>query len=118
MTGEGHGLAELLGEADTATPATRIAYRRSISAHGVAAIEPLLDWVAAKRHTAFAVAVLEAIGNAYPEEARRALVRAGALDATISGLTRDALQRLGRRTEFVPSSFAIDGTQRRPLRVP
>ena len=96
-------LLELLEEASAAEPADRITYRDRIAAFGEPAIEPLLGWIADGRHSAFTVAVIEAIGVAEPRAAANGLSRAAKLDPSVAAMAREASRRLDPRPRAAPS---------------
>ncbi len=102
-------LAAILAEASTAEPADRINYRDPIAAFGASAIDPLLEWVSHREHSAFAVKVIEKIGVAEPDAARDALSRAAVLDPSIAGMAADASRALSPN---VPSPSRRAGSGR------
>lgn len=79
------GLGDVLEAAYRADALTRIDYRDRIVAHGEAAIEPMTDWLADSRLSAFAVRVLERIGA-------DAALRAEVVE-TLEAVERDGLPR-------------------------
>lgn len=88
-------LQDLLQASDAATGFDRIGYRDPIAAHGLTAINPLLDRIDRGVHPAFAVTVLEAIGRSQRAEAMAAL-SAAARRIDVRELARASLDRLGR----------------------
>jgi hypothetical protein len=92
-------LMTLLRKASTASPSERITYRDPIAEFGAAAIEPVATWIADPRLGAFAVRVLERIGQ--DPEHRQTVVhalsvgRASAATPRIATDIDEALDRMG-----------------------
>ncbi len=92
-------LSALLTQVYAASPMDRIEFRDQIAAHGEDAIEPMTDWLGDPRLAAFAVRVLEGVGN---DPANRADVVATLAAVDLEQLmhhqaddVRAALQHLG-----------------------
>lgn len=100
MTNEDR-LDALLDEVRRADRATRIELRDGIAEHGAAATSPMADWLDDREFAAFAVRVLERIGqmDGQLQPVIRALSEGHATAATpaIAGDIEEALRRLGSR---------------------
>jgi hypothetical protein len=102
-------IAELLDQASAASPGERIAYRDTIAAIGTEAIGPVAAWIADPRLGAFAVRVLERIGQ--DPDHRQSVARALSTGRAAAGTPRigmdidETLDRMG-----VPQSRRRVGT--------
>ncbi len=109
------GLKNLLASAAAASPGDRISYRDRIAGVGADAIAPMSEWLADARLGAFAVRVLERIGQ--EPDSREDVVRALLAGRDQAGTPRittdinDALDRMGVRQA---ASGRARGTASRP----
>lgn len=112
-------LASLLTEARDATPATRIAWRDSIAAHGPRAVEAIKPWLRDPALAAFAVRVIERAGSAGASEdlvcATEALQAArNKAPSVVKGDIDWALRHLRQLSQLAPTTAkAAASTQAR-----
>jgi hypothetical protein len=87
-------LAAALRAAERASPASRIDHRDALAAYGVAVVQPLIEWLRAKRHPNFVIRVFEALGRSDLDAALAALDSAVRIDPSLAADVAAARRRL------------------------